>query len=85
MTAHTITEYFEEERQKAVDTQLRTQVEAARIQASQRGHHRTAKQPRLELLPPVKAATKKKQRTVAVARGKQGASGKMAAKTRKRA
>jgi hypothetical protein len=85
MTAHTIPEYLEEERQKATDTQLRTEVEAARIQALQRGHHRTAKQPKLELLPPVKAATKKKKRTVAVAHGKPRASGKMAAETRKRA
>jgi hypothetical protein len=86
MTAHTIPEYLEEERQKATDTQLRTEVEAARIQALQRGHHRTAKEPKLELLPPIKAATKKKKkRTVAVAHGKPRASGKMAAETRKRA
>lgn len=85
MTAHTIPEYLEEERQKATDTRLRTEVEAARILALQRGHHRTAKQPKLELLPPVKAATKKKKRTVAVAHGKPRASGKMAAETRKRA
>ena len=85
MTAHTIPEYLEEERQKATDTQLRTEVEATRIQALQRGHHRTAKQTKLELLPPVKAATKKKKRTVAVAHGKPRASGKMAAETRKRA
>jgi hypothetical protein len=85
MTTHTIPEYLEEERQKATDIQLRTEVEAARIQALQRGHHRTAKQPKLELLPPVKAATKKKKRTVAVAHGKPRASGKMAAETRKRA
>jgi hypothetical protein len=85
MIAHTIPEYLEEERQKATDTQLRTEVEAARIQALHRGHHRTAKQPKLELLPPVKAASKKKKRTVAVAHGKPRASGKMAAETRKRA
>jgi len=85
MTAHTIPEYLEEERQKATDTRLRTEVEAARILALQRGDHRTAKQPKLELLPPVKAATKKKKRTVAVAHGKPRASGKMAAETRKRA
>jgi hypothetical protein len=87
MTTHTIPEYLEEERQKATDTQLRTEVEAARIQALQRGHNRTAKQPKpkLELLPPVKAATKKKKRTVAVAHGKPRASGKTAAETRKRA
>jgi hypothetical protein len=85
MTAHTIPEYLEEERQRAIDTQLRTEVEAAHIQTLQRGHHRTAKQPKLELLPPVKTATKKKKRTVAIAHGKPRASGKMAAETRKRA
>jgi hypothetical protein len=85
MTTQTIPEYLEEERQKATDTQTRTEEEAARIQALQRGHHRTAKQPKLELLPPVKAATKKKKKTVAVEHGKPRASEKMAAKTRKRA
>jgi hypothetical protein len=83
MTAQTIPEYLEEERQKATDTQLRTEEEAARIQPLRHGHHRTAKQPKLELLPPVKAATKKK--TAAVARKKPHASGKTATKTRKRA
>jgi hypothetical protein len=84
MTAQTIPEYLEEERQKATDTQLRTEEEAARIQPLRHGHHRTAKQPKLELLPPVKAATKKKK-AAAVARKKPRASGKTAAKTRKRA
>ena len=87
MTAQTIPEYLEEERQKATDTQLRTEEEAARIQPLQHGHHRTAKQPKVELLPPVKAATKKKKKKkiAAVARKKLRSSGKMAAKTRKRA
>jgi hypothetical protein len=87
MTAQTIPEYLEEERQKATDTQLRTEEEAARIQPLRHGHHRTAKQPKLEVLPPVKAATKKKKKkkTAAVARKKPRASGKTAAKTRKRA
>ena len=87
MTAQTIPEYLEEERQKATDTQLRTEEEAARIQPLRHGHHRTAKQPKLELLPPVKAATKKKKKkkAAAVARKKPRASGKTAAKTRKRA
>jgi hypothetical protein len=40
------------------DTQLRTGKEAARIELQQHGHHRTAKQSKLELVPPVKAATK---------------------------
>jgi hypothetical protein len=87
MTVQTIQEYLEEERQKAADTQLRTEEEAARIQPLQHGHHRKAKQPRLQLLPPVKAATKKKKKrkTVVVARKKPRAARKMAAKTRKRA
>ena len=87
MTTQTIPEYLEEERQKAADTQLRTEEEAARIQPLRQGHHRTAKQPKVELLPPVKAATKKKKKkeTAVVARKKPRASGKMAAKTRKRA
>jgi len=94
MTTQTIPEYLEEERQKAADTQLRTEEEAARIQPLQHGHHRTAKQPKVAALPPVKAAAKKKKKkkTVAVARKKPRAarkkpraSGKMAAKTRKRA
>ena len=87
MTTQTIPEYLEEERQKAADNQLRTEEEAARIQPLQHGHHRTAQQPKLELLPAVKTATKKnkKKKTAAVARKKPRASGKMAAKTRKRA
>jgi hypothetical protein len=87
MTAHTIREYLEEERQKDTDTKLRTEEEAARIQPLQHGHHRAAKEPRVELLAPVKAATKKKKKkkTSAVARKKPRASGKTAAKTRKMA
>ena len=85
MTTQTIPEYLEEERQKTAATQLRTEEEAARIQPLQHGHHRTAKQPKLELLPPVKTATKKKKKTAAVARKKPRALGKIAAKTRKTA
>jgi hypothetical protein len=87
MTTQTIPEYLEEERQKAADTQLRTEEEAVRIQPLQHGHHRTAKQPKVELLPRVKtvAKKKKKKKTVAVARKKPRASGKTAAKIRKRA
>jgi hypothetical protein len=87
MSTQTIAEYLQEERQKFAETQLRTEDEAARIQPLQHGHHRTAKQPKLELLPPVKAVTKKKKKkkTAAIARKKPRASGKMAAKTRKRA
>jgi hypothetical protein len=82
MTVQTIPEYLEEERQKAADTQLRTEEEAARVQP---GHHRKAKRPRRPLLPQVKAITKKKRKTVAVARKKPRAAKKMAANTRKRA
>jgi hypothetical protein len=87
MTTQTIPEYLEEERQKASDTQTRTEEEAARIQPLQHGHHRTAKQPKGKLAPAVKAVSKKKKKktTAAVARKKPRASGKMAAKTRKRA
>ena len=87
MTTQTIPEYFEEERQKAADTQLRTQEEAARIQPLQHGHHRTAKQSKVELLAPVKPATKKKRKrkTAVVARKKPRAAGKKATKNRKRA
>jgi hypothetical protein len=87
MSTQTIAEYLDEEREKYAANQLRTEEEAARIQPLQHGHHRTAKQPRLELVPPVKTVTKKKQKkkTAAVARKKPRAAGKMTAKTRKRA
>jgi hypothetical protein len=96
MSTQTIAEYLQEERKKFAETQLRTEEEAARIQPLQHGHHRTAKQPKLELLPPVKAVMKKKKqkkavavakkkKTAASARKKPRAAGKMAAKTRKRA
>jgi hypothetical protein len=87
MATQTIAEYLDEERQKAAANQVRTDEEAARIQPLQHGHHRTARQPKLELLPPVKAATKKKKKRkiVAVARKKPRAAKKMAAKIRKRA
>ena len=87
MPAQTITEYLEEEREKAAETQLRTEEESARIQPLQHGHHRKTKQPTLTLPPKVKAATrkKKKKKTVAVARKKPRAAKKLAAKTRKRA
>jgi hypothetical protein len=83
MTVQTIPEYLEEERQKAADTQLRTEEEAARIQPLHHGHHREAKQPKLPLLPQVKAVTKKKRKTVAVARKKPRAARKTTTKSRK--
>jgi hypothetical protein len=87
MTARTIPEYLEEEREKAAVNQLRIEEEAARIQPLQHGHHRTAKQPKLELIPPLKAATKKKKKrkTVALAQKKPRATRKTATKTLKRA
>jgi hypothetical protein len=103
MTTQTIPEYLEEERQKTADTQLRTEKEAARIEPLQHGHHRhsTQSRPELELVPPFRAATKKKAKskkkteskrtktkkrsTAAAARKKPLAAGKKAAKTRKRA
>ncbi len=87
MTAQTIPEYLEEERKKLQTLSYERKKEAARIHPLQHGHHRTAKQPKVELLPPIKAATnkKKKKKTAAVARKKPRASGKTAAKTRKRA
>jgi hypothetical protein len=87
MTTQTIPEYLEEERQKATDTQLRTEEEAARIQPLQHGHHRMAKRSRLELVAPAKAATKKKKKKkiVEITRRKARTVGKKAAKIRKRA
>jgi hypothetical protein len=70
MKAQTIPEYLEEERQKAADTRLRTEEETARIQPLRHGHQRMAKHSRLEMMPPVKAVTKKKKKTIAVTRHK---------------
>jgi len=58
--------------------------EAARIQPLHHGHHRTAKQPKLELPSPVEAAAKARK-TVAAARKKPHAARKTAAKARKMA
>jgi hypothetical protein len=58
MTTKTIPSYLEDERQKVRDAQLRTEEEAARIRPLNHGHHRTAKQPKLELPLAVKAAPK---------------------------
>jgi hypothetical protein len=87
MSAQTIAEYLEEERQKFAANQLRTEEEAARIQLLQHGHHRAAKQPRLELLSPVKAITKKKKKrkTTAISGKKPRARRKMVTKIRKAA
>lgn len=58
MTTKTITEYLEDERQKSTDTQRRMDAEAARNQSLHHDHHRTAKQPELELVSPVKTTVK---------------------------
>ena len=78
-------QYLEEERQKAADTQLRTDEEAARIEPLQHGHHRasksiskhaskrtakrTSKSSKQDLPTPVKAAAKKKQKKKGAAAG----------------
>jgi hypothetical protein len=49
MTTKTIPAYLEDERQKRKADRLRTEAEVARIQPLRHGHHRTAKQPELEL------------------------------------
>jgi len=55
MTTKTIPEYLEDERQKGRDAQQSMEKEAARIQPLNHCHHRTAKQPKLELRSSVKA------------------------------
>jgi hypothetical protein len=67
MTTKTIPEYLEDERQKDCDAQLRMEEEAARIQPLNHGHHRTAKQPKLEL-PSVVEPGPKPGKTAAQAR-----------------
>ena len=84
MTTKTIPAYLEDERQKDCDAQLRTEDEAARIQPLNHGHHRTAKQPKLELPSVVKPAPKA-GRTAAQARKKPHPARKTATKARKAA
>jgi hypothetical protein len=84
MTTKTIPEYLEDERQKDCDAQLRMEEEAARIQPLNHGHHRTAKQPNLELLSVVKLAPKARK-TAAHAPKKPHAARKKATKARKAA
>jgi hypothetical protein len=67
MTTKTIPEYLEDERRKDSDAQLRLEEEAARIQLLNHGHHRAAKQPKLELPSVVKPAPKARK-TAAQAR-----------------
>jgi hypothetical protein len=84
MTTKTIPAYLEDERRKRKDTQLRMEEEAARIQPLHHGHHRTAKQPKLELPSPVEAAAKARK-TAAAARKKPRAARKTVTKARKMA
>jgi len=82
MTTKTIPAYLEDERQKSSDTQLRREEEAARIQPLRHGHHRTSKQPKLELLSSAKAAPKARK-TAAASRKKPRVGRKTVTKTRK--
>jgi hypothetical protein len=58
MTTKTIPAYLEDERKKDKDAQQRIQEEAARIQPLHHGHHRAAKQPKLESSSVVRPAHK---------------------------
>jgi len=82
MTTKTIPEYLEDERQKNRDAHLRMDEETARIQPLNHGHHRTAKQPALEL-PAVVKAVPKARKTVAVVPKKSRIEQKKATKARK--
>ena len=84
MTTKTIPAYLEDERQKDCDAQLRMEEEAARIQPLNHGHHRTAKQPKLELPSVIKPAPKAES-TAAQARKKPHTARKTATKARKAA
>ena len=68
MATKTIPEYLEDERRSREETQLRTDEEADRIQLLHQGHHRTRKQPNLELPAPVEVVVKAKKPAVAKAR-----------------
>ncbi|MFZ0362120.1 MAG: hypothetical protein WAL58_16890 [Terriglobales bacterium] len=84
MTTKTIPAYLEDERQKDCDAQLRMDAEAARIQPLNHGHHRTAKQPKLESPSMVEAAPKARK-TAAQSREKPRTARKTATKARKAA
>jgi hypothetical protein len=84
MTVKTIPAYLEDERQQDCDAQLRMEAEAARIQALNHGHHRTAKQPKREV-PSVTEAAPKKRKTVTQARKKPRTARKTTTKARKAA
>src|SRR5450755_526492 len=82
MTTKTIPEYLEDERQKDRDAHRRMDEETARIQPLNHGHHRTAKQPRLELPSAVKAVPKARK-TAATVPKKSRIAPKKATKARK--
>jgi hypothetical protein len=82
MTTKTIPAYLEDERKKDKDAQQRIQEEAARIQPLHHGHHRAAKEPRLELLSAGKTADKSGE-TVSSAQKKPRTARKKATKARK--
>jgi hypothetical protein len=84
MTTKTIPAYLEEERQKDRNAQVRMEEEAARIQPLNHGHHRTAKQPKLELPSPVKAIPKARK-SAAATRKKTRTARKIATRARKAA
>jgi hypothetical protein len=82
MTTKTIPEYLADERKKGRDAQLRMEEEAARIQPLNHGHHRTAKQPKMEL--PSSANAAHKARKTALTSGKKPSTArKTATKARK--
>ena len=60
MATKTIPEYLEDERRSREETQLRTDEEADRIELLHQGHHRTRKQPNLELPAPAEVVVKAK-------------------------
>ena len=70
MTTKTISAYLEDEGRKREDDQQRMKAEAARIRPLHHGHHRTAKQPKVELTFLVQAGGEGKKIAVA-ARKKQ--------------
>jgi hypothetical protein len=82
MTTKTIPAYLEDERQRDRDAQLRIEEEAARIQPLRHGHHRTAKQPKLEM-PYAVAGAPRARKTAAVSRKKSGTARKTATSDRK--
>jgi hypothetical protein len=79
MTTKTIPEYLEHERQKGKDAQQSMEEEAARIQSLNLGHHRIAKQPKLEF----KAVPKARKTTASLK--KPPSAGETATKARKAA